>query len=234
MDSASLLRHLDRELGAFRSCLGGDLSVPVPTCGDWTLHDLAEHLGSSGLWSAAAVTDGHGDFSAAPAPRDPCLLVQWYDEAVAALLDALDADPATPAWIFHPPGVSDHGVGFWQRRRSLETLIHRWDAEHALGAARPLDPELAGEGVAEVFDTMAPRQIARGRARPPRHALRLDAVDTGGCWSYGPGSPVAAVAAPAEDLLLMLWGRRRADGPEFTWKGDRGAALAVLSGPLVP
>ncbi|MGI5328418.1 hypothetical protein [Actinomadura nitritigenes] len=39
----------------------------------------------------------------------------------------------------------------------LEALVHRWDAENALGNRRPLDPVLAGEGVAEVFDTMAPR-----------------------------------------------------------------------------
>ncbi|XDO64374.1 maleylpyruvate isomerase N-terminal domain-containing protein [Streptomyces sp. RLB1-33] len=32
---------------------------PVPTeehCGEWTLHDLAGHLGSTNVWAAAAAT----------------------------------------------------------------------------------------------------------------------------------------------------------------------------------
>ncbi len=229
MDSASYLRHLDQELGAFRSCLGADLTVPVEHCGDWTLRDLAEHLGSSSLWAAAAVTERRGDFRAPAAPRDSDLLVRWFDEAAATLLDALDGDPAAPAWTFHPP----HTVGFWQRRRCLETLIHRWDAQHALGVARPFDAELAGEGVAEVFDTIAPRQIARGHARPPRQAIRLDATDTGASWTYGPRAPVAAVAAPAQDLLLLLWGRLPGTADAFAWKGDRQAGLHLLAAPLV-
>jgi hypothetical protein len=54
MDPASLLSHLGRELNAFRVCLGADLSARVKHCGDWTLRDLAEHLGGSNLWAAAA------------------------------------------------------------------------------------------------------------------------------------------------------------------------------------
>ncbi|WP_255950445.1 maleylpyruvate isomerase family mycothiol-dependent enzyme [Streptomyces odontomachi] len=229
MDSVSFLRHLDQELGAFRSCLGADLTTPVEHCGAWTLHDLAEHLGQSNLWVAAAVTEGHGDFRAPAAPRGRDLLVPWFDGGVMTLLDALDADPATPAWTVQPP----HTVGFWQRRRCLETLVHRWDAEHSLGTPAPLDAELADEGVAEVFDTIAPRQIARGRARPPRYAVRLDATDTGGSWTYGPGDPVAGVTASAQDLLLMLWRRLPSDAGAFTWDGDRVAGRRLLNDPLV-
>ena len=231
MDSASLLLHLRDELNAFRACLDGDLSVPIEHCEGWTLHDLAEHLGSSNLWAAAAVTEQHGNHEPAPAPRDPAELVRWFDETSERLLKVLDTDPAASAWTFHPP----HTVGFWQRRRALEALVHRWDAEHALGRARALDPELAGEGVAEVFDTMAPRQIARGRAHPPRSGLRLAATDIGASWTYGPGSPVATLAAPAEHLLLLLWGRMPRTSDAFSWSGDRQAGLAVLeAGTLTP
>ena len=45
MDSAGYLGHLRRDLGAFGECLAGDLAVPVEPCGDWTLYDLADHLG---------------------------------------------------------------------------------------------------------------------------------------------------------------------------------------------
>ncbi|MEU7317982.1 maleylpyruvate isomerase family mycothiol-dependent enzyme [Streptomyces sp. NPDC007083] len=230
MDSHSLLRHLRDELGTFRGYLDRDVGAPVEHCGAWTLHDLAEHLGSSNLFAAAAVTAQRGDHPATPAPRDPSELPRWFEETSRTLLTALDTDPAAPAWTFHPPGT----VGFWQRRRALETLVHRWDAENALGAARPLDPELAGEGVAEVFDTLAPRQVARGRAHPPRSALRLTATDLGTSWTYGPGAPVATLAGPADHLLLLLWGRMSHSSAAVTWHGDRETGLELLSGTLTP
>ncbi|NEB08457.1 maleylpyruvate isomerase family mycothiol-dependent enzyme [Streptomyces coelicoflavus] len=230
MDSESLLQHLGDELDAFRACLDGDLSVPVEHCGDWTLRDLAEHLGSSNLWAAAAVTELHGEHEAAPAPRDPDEFPRWFEESSGTLLKALDTDPGASAWTFHPP----HTVGFWQRRRALEALVHRWDAENALGHSRPLDPVLACEGVAEVFDTTAPRQVARGRAQRPRHALRLHAADTGTSWVYGPGPAVATLTASAEQLVLLLWGRMRHTDAAFGWTGDREAGLRILAGPLTP
>lgn len=229
METAAYLPALRRELGAFRACLGGDLDAPVAHCGTWTLRELAEHVGGSSRRAAVAVTARHPGYKAPAAPREAAALLSWFDEQAAALLAALDTDPAAPAWTFHPP----HTVGFWQRRRALETLVHRWDAEHALGAADPLDPELAADGVAEVFDTMAPRQIAVGRARSPRQALLLEATDTGTSWTYGPGAPAAAVTGTAEELLLMLWGRLPATGGGLVWKGDQQAGLAVLGGPLV-
>ncbi|GAB2614952.1 maleylpyruvate isomerase family mycothiol-dependent enzyme [Streptomyces capparidis] len=228
MPTPSRRTPLRRELDAFRACLDGDLSAPVEHCPGWRLRDLAGHLGRGNLWAAAAVTEGHGDLRPPPPPTDDAALRRWFDETAAVLLAALDTDPAAPAWTFHPP----HTAGFWQRRRLLETLVHRWDAELALGAPGPLDPGLAGDGVAEVFDTMAPRQVARGRARPPGRAIRLRATDTGEEWTYGPGAPVAELAATAEELLLALWGRLAADDPAITWSGDREAARTVLAGPL--
>ena len=65
------LAHLRQELAAFEACLGGDLSAPVEHCGDWTLYDLASHLGGGNLWAAAAVTEQRGDYEPRPAPRDP-------------------------------------------------------------------------------------------------------------------------------------------------------------------
>ena len=70
MRATDLLRGLSRELDAFRACLDADLSTPIEHCGDWTLHDLADHLGVQNLWAAAAVTQRHGDYRALPAPRE--------------------------------------------------------------------------------------------------------------------------------------------------------------------
>lgn len=228
MDSAGYLVHLRREFGAFEACLAGDLSARVEHCGDWTLYDLADHLGRDNLWAAAAVTEQRGDYEAPAAPRDPAALAEWLSRTCGVLLAALDTDPSASAWTIAPPPT----VGFWQRRRCLETLVHRWDAEHALGIGGLLDPALAGDGVAEVIDTMAPRQVRLGRTSAPAHAVRLNATDTRSQWTFGPGDPVAAISGTAENLLLLLWGRL--DDPAITWDGDRVRARAALGGSLVP
>src|ERR1700729_4316861 len=116
MDRAGYLTHLRRDLAAFEACLGGDLAAPVAHCGDWTLYDLADHLGGQNLWVAAAVTERRGDSEAAPAPRDPAALAAWLSETRAVLLAPLDTEPDTPAWTIAPPATA----GFWQRPRGLE------------------------------------------------------------------------------------------------------------------
>lgn len=233
MDSTAYLHHLERELGFFRDCLHGELTAPVTHCGEWRLHDLAGHLGGGNLWAAAAVTERRGDYRAPDPPSGRDDLVRWFDEASGTLLTALDADPAAPAWTFHPPGT----VGFWQRRRALEALVHRWDAQNALGGAAPFDAALASDGIAEVFDVMVPLQVSLGHVRPPKRALRIEATDTGASWTYGPGSPVATVAATAQDLLLLLWGRTppaERSGEAFVWRGDQETAQRLLEDSLVP
>ncbi|SHL40750.1 maleylpyruvate isomerase family mycothiol-dependent enzyme [Actinacidiphila paucisporea] len=230
METAGYLPALRRETDAFRGALLGDLAARVEHCGSWTLYDLASHLGAGHRRAATAITGRHPGHRSPAAPRDRAALLRWFDRRTADLLAALDADPAAPAWTFHPP----HTVGFWQRRRCLETLVHRWDAQHALGAVPdPMDPELAADGIAEVLDTFAPRQIAVGRAAAPACAVLFEATDTGSSWTYGPGTPAAGVTGTAAELLLTLWGRRSADGAGLVWKGDREAASSVLAGPLV-
>lgn len=231
MDRDFCLPRLRAELDTFRACLDGDLSVPVAHCGGWTLHDLAGHLGGGNLWAATAVTERRGSGGSARAPREPAAVGPWFSDTASTLLDVLtDTDPDAEAWTFAPPRT----VAFWQRRRCLETLIHRWDAQHALGGAAPFEPALAHDGVSEVFDTFAPRQVRKGRAAPPTHALRLESTDTGGSWTYGPDAPVATVTGSAEHLLLMLWGRLARDDRALNWEGDRVAADDTLNGPLVP
>jgi uncharacterized protein (TIGR03083 family) len=230
MDSAGYLVHLRRDLGSFEACLTADLSAPVKHCGDWTLYDLADHLGQGNLWSATAVTEQRGDYEGPAAPRDPAALAPWFSDTAEVLLAALDTDPSASAWTIAPPPTA----GFWQRRRCLETLIHRWDAEHALGINGQLDPALADDGVAEVVDTIAPRQVRLGRTSAPPHAVRLAATDTQSSWILGPGDPVATIRGTAASLLLLLWRRLPAADPAVAWDGDREKAQATLGGALVP
>lgn len=230
MDSTAYLGHFAEEVRRFHACLDDDLTISVEHCGDWTLYDLADHLGRGHLWTAAAVTERRKDYDAPPAPRDPRALRTWFDQTCTVLLSVLDTDPDTEAWTFYPP----HTVGFWQRRRCQEALVHRWDAEHAVGRPTAVDPALAADGVDEVFDTMVPRQVKRGRSPEPSAALSFVATDTGQKWTYGPGSPVAEVTATAADLLLLLWHRLAPGDEALGWQGDTTAAAEWLAHPLVP
>jgi uncharacterized protein (TIGR03083 family) len=225
------LAELRRQLQAFATCLTGDLSAPVEHCGGWTLYDLADHLGRGNQWAATAVREQRGDYRGDPAPPGRAALVGWFDGTAATLLEALAADPETSAWTFAPPRT----VGFWRRRRCQETLVHRWDAEHALGMHSEIDPALATDGIAEVFDTMVPRQMARGRLQLPEKPVRFATTDTGGSWALGAGDPVATIQAPAARLLLTLWGRRSiTTDAEIDVDGDLEAARAAVARPLTP
>lgn len=209
-----------------------DLSAPVTTCGDWTFYDLVDHLGRGNQWVVTAVTELRGDDDGRPAPKDPAALRKWYDESADALAATLSADPEQEAWTF--TRAMPRTVGFWRRRRAHETLMHRWDGQHALGEAEPFERAIAEDGIDEVFELFAPRMVHRGLATEPDVALRIRTTDTDRCWTYGPGEPVAELAGTASDLLLALWARIPPDDQGLRWDGDRAAGLSVLAGPLVP
>lgn len=228
LDRPALLAHLRAEVAAFAACLDGDLGAPVAACPRWDLAALGAHLGRVHGWAAAAL--GSDDEPAFP-PRPDRPLGPWYAEAAAGLLAALEAtDPDRPCWTLWPPSVA----GFWLRRQALETLVHRWDAERALGLPADVDPALAADGVAEVVDVLWPRQVALGRTPVLPGALELRAgADS---WLLGAGER-AVLTADAGSLLMLLWKRRTLDGvlaAGGTLTGPRAAADAVLAAALTP
>lgn len=229
------LATLTASLAEFGAVLdGSDLGASVPTCGEWTVYDLADHLGRGNLWVATAVHEKHGggggDEQRAPAAESD--LRTWFDETADAIATALSADPEAAAWTFTTQ--MPQTVGFWRRRRAHESVMHLWDIRNAFGAAEDVEPELAADGVAEVFELFARRMVLRGLASEPEAAVRVVATDTGDAWTWGPGEPVGELSATASDLLLGLWGRVPRSGEGFAWSGDAEAGRAVLAGPLVP
>ncbi|MFI6870512.1 maleylpyruvate isomerase family mycothiol-dependent enzyme [Nocardia sp. NPDC050406] len=231
MDFLAILRA---KLTAFGELLTADvdLSTPVPHCGDWTFYDLVDHVCRGNEWVVTAVAEQRGDEQGTPAPRDPVELRPWFDATATALVTALSVDPATEAWTF--TRSAPRTVGFWRRRRAHETAMHLWDAQDALGKGEPFESELAADGIAEVFDMFAPRMIDRKLAPAPETAIQVRANDIGRIWVYGPGEPIAEIAAPVSDLLLLLWQRKASTDPEFSWQGDRVSGERVLEGPLTP
>lgn len=202
---------------------GADLDARVTHCPDWTVHDLAVHLGGVHQWAAHAVTAGTPDGEPVP-PSSRADLASWYAGSAAALLDVLTAAPAdAPAWTLDR---TDPTVGFWRRRQVHETVLHTWDLQQALGAAEPVDPGLAWDGVLEVVEVMYPRQVRLGRVAPLATAYTLVACDTGDRVALGEGDPVE-VAAPAETLLRLLWHRVDAHDAD-------PAAAGLLSQAVTP
>ncbi|HEY2673983.1 MAG TPA: maleylpyruvate isomerase family mycothiol-dependent enzyme [Rugosimonospora sp.] len=237
------MEHLDRlavECSAFGQILeSGDLDAAVPGCPGWSLAELAAHLGGIHRWARAAVTEGRPGNSRTHAPLGRQQLVAWFADGAAQLQQTLrDAGPDAPCWTMSPPSAAR----YWMRRQAHETAMHRWDAQASQGIAGPLDPVLAGDGVAEVVEMFFPRQVRLGRQQPLPHSLRIEIADGTAHVLAGDGlGPDAArqpceatVSGPAEALLLLLWKRITIDDPRLTLTGARAAALQVLSANLTP
>lgn len=220
----------------------GDLDTPVPTCPGWSARRLLGHVGEVqrhvGDIVAGCLTT-RPERAAAPdgVPRREFLA--WCRSGSARLHDALCArSPGDAAWNW---STQPQLAGFWARRMTHEALIHRCDLELARGAGSDIAPGLAADGIAEMFEVMAPRALER-RPRPGLFGtLRVDADDIRANWTARLG-PDAVVAAPdidgaaaadepevrlrgrARDLLLVLWGRAEASAVELSGDGRVFAA----------
>ena len=217
------LEHLRADADAvLRVLSGGPVDALVAACPGWTVRELVEHLGSVHRWATEVVRTGAPQQEQA---YDGADLSGWFAEGVSVLLETLAAaDPASACWSF----TTDKTVGFWHRRQALETAVHRWDAEDAVGEAGSIDPSLAADGVTEGVELMTPRQLKLGRVDAVP-GVSLQATDTGQEWLLGDGDPVGWVEASAQDLLLLLW--HRLDPADVQVTGD---AAVVLRLPLAP
>jgi uncharacterized protein (TIGR03083 family) len=200
------------------------LDARVAACPEWTVSDLVGHLGRVHRWALDAVSEGQRP-SRSPndvvRPADASLGA-WLIEGADALADALGVvrDDA-PSWN---PFGSEQVAAFWPRRQSHETMVHRWDIEHAAGATTPMPPELASDAIDELFEVIVPRGVARGSITLPAESLHVHCTDVAGEWllwsdeegrlgmrrEHAKGD--AAMRGPAESLLLALWGRTPVPG----------------------
>ena len=156
----------------------GPLDAPVTSCPGWSLADLARHLGFVHRWACiAARTAAVPDPATIEGPPPDDELADWIDAGAAALAPVLaDLDPAAPTW--HPFPVAKV-AGVWPRRQAHETQVHAWDAEHAVGATSPLEPDIAADGIAEYFEIIVPRVAQKTERQLPTGELTIDCVDAG-------------------------------------------------------
>lgn len=223
-DDLTLLRE---EGTLLRDTAAVDLALPVPSCPGWTQEDLLDHVGRVYRWGArnAAATDGAKVPREDVATRDEEPVLAWFDAGLEELLEVLeDADPDREAWTYG----SDGTLRFWIRRMAHESLMHRWDAQHARGAANRFDPPVAVDAIDEFLDL---RIVSPGLLAEMDPVLHVRAEDANADWSLDPEFPDelgrgfaegdAHLGGPASELLLSLWRRLAPDS--VRWEGDRNA-----------
>lgn len=259
MDDDSALAGLRAATSAMvRTVVDADPGAAVPACPEWTVTDLVDHLGRVHLWAAHCAREGSPP---SPYPRrdreQP--LPDWYAACADTIVTTLaELSPGHPSWSFSAvPGHQD--VRFWRRRQFHETTVHHVDALQAagrlgtqglVGEVPGLTVAQAADGVAEVFEVMAPRSLVRHADRPPLEVIpaaepiAFSCADIDLSWTVRmvdgvvavvdgvAREAVARVSGPATHLYLALW--HRAEPTVLLTDGDEAAARRLLGAALVP
>ncbi|MGV9347525.1 maleylpyruvate isomerase family mycothiol-dependent enzyme [Streptomyces spiralis] len=184
-----LLPLMDERSVAFRAAVSSapSLDVQVPTCSEWTLFDLVQHLGGVHRRWAATVAAGPADAplprtgvaGAAAAPREREALPAWSAESTEQLLSALrGAGPVRTCWTQWGASQSPQTSGAVARHQLQEVTVHTYDAQITVGDPQPLPGEAALDGVDEFLSTCC----ATTSAWPHQPAaVDFDATE-GGSW----------------------------------------------------
>jgi uncharacterized protein (TIGR03083 family) len=223
----------------------GPLDATVPGCPGWDVGRLTGHVGRVHRWATASIV-GHAEPDGTQLDRPPKGdgIVDWTEAAMAPLLDALRMPHAPGEWNF--VGDPDPDGSFWPRRMAVETSIHRWDAEDAIGGAAetsPIDANLAAEGIEESLMILAPRMLAGRDGIDIGGSIHIHCTDADGEWmlhtddgvlrvEHGHQKGSVALRGPASSLLLVLYRRLRPGegGTEVIGEADvldRWLALGV-------
>jgi len=186
----------------------------VPDCGEWTIGQVLEHL--SGVYSMVAeilLTRATGPVRPVPSEGDPLEVFRARSEELLTAVSSVD--PAEPVWTW----TSDKSAGFYVRRMTNETLVHRCDIERASDLTPTIDRDRAVDVVDEYLDLMLPGFLARKPELRPIGSLHLHCTDGAGEWLAVPIAEGLAVTrehakgdcawrGPASGLALAVWGRR--------------------------
>lgn len=230
----------------------GDETARVPACPDWSVRELVAHLGGVHHWAGLNASTGLDGVS----PRHPWLelpasapLVSWYGERADRLLSVLAAtDPAAPCWTFQKAYPT---AGFWSRRQSHETAMHRNDAEAALGGSYSYETAHAADGISEIFDVFLLRRKVYGVPRldldvpvlisctdhPARWLLEPDPSDPllhRASAAASGASAAAVLRGPAAGLLFTFWQRQSPEEAGLVAEGDTAVVERLLACTFTP
>lgn len=221
---------LDQDYQRTRDIAGTALDADIPGCPGWNGEHLLRHTALVYLQKAETIRTGtkpgKGWVTDELKRMDPLVLLQKCHDRLMEQFDAHQPDDPSETWV-----KDDQTVGFWIRRLTHETAIHRYDLEAAVNRTTPIDSELAVDGIDEVLTVMLCRSPPDDAASGSTVTLR----SAGLAWTLNLGretvalerqvndSATSVVAGRAEDVLLWLWGR----GPLPEGSADSPAAAEL-------
>ena len=151
MDYGDHVSAVERETHSIVDAFGdAPPDARVPTCPEFSLADLAAHVGQfTALWT-------HVLCEAAGAEKPPYEPLEagddlgaWYQPLADHLLARLHATTGdAPSWMWIP---DQQTAGSVARRCANELSIHRYDAQTASGRTTPLDAAVALDAIDEIF-----------------------------------------------------------------------------------
>ena len=226
----------------------------VPSCPEWTVHDLTWHVGMVYLHKTTAMQEGAEPENWPPDYDGGASALDLIDDAYRQLVAEFAAhDPAEASGTWYRP---DQTVGFWIRRMAQETVIHRIDAE--LGAGERVTPvagDLAVDGIDELLKVFVgygvsdwPDYFTEALKDSPGRTYLITADagadNPGVSWlvttspgqfivAGGPGervsgtvTPDVTVSGPPTDVLRWAWNRETPGEPGQVTIGGSADALA--------
>jgi uncharacterized protein (TIGR03083 family) len=228
----------------------GDLTLPIPTCPEWTLRQLAIHVGRAHRWAAAITSTRSAEMipfrelADGKFPDDPAAQAAWLTAGAQRAVAAFAEAGEDQVWAFN--GLVP--ASFWGRRMCHETLVHAADAQLAAGGEPDLAPRLAADAIDEWLTVLT--SLGEGGPDPRAGALEAgrvlhvhatdDGLDGAGEWliSHGPdgvrvtpghGKGDAALTGPAAALLLVLLRRAPLGDRAVTVFGDAAVVTRWLA-----
>ncbi|PSM42816.1 maleylpyruvate isomerase family mycothiol-dependent enzyme [Streptomyces dioscori] len=242
-----LLALIEDRSAALRDSVAGspDLDVRVPSCPDWSLRELVEHVIEVHRFWAAAVAAGPSEKPPAVAPdatgSDDALPTDLLARSAAAteeLIVALRAaGSAVGCWTWWGDSDVVENSGSVARHQVQEAAVHAFDAQLATGTPLPVPAVVALDGIAEFIG------VSHGTAGPWPHAPAriglhasegeswlLDLTESGSRLVTDDGRDAdAALHGSASELLLTLHGRLPLDPARA--EGDRPTLQNFLTWP---
>ncbi|GAA3370931.1 maleylpyruvate isomerase family mycothiol-dependent enzyme [Streptomyces sannanensis] len=221
---------------------GADLSAKVPSCPEWTLEELARHVGGAHRWVETTVRTRATEMvpqdqvpdSRGPEGADAATLAAWLADGAEKLAATLRAaGPDTEVWTW----AWDRTSGFWSRRMTHETLIHRADAALAARVPYEATPEIAADAIDEwlqivafVQSVGADKEVAelRGAGRSihlhagdaPGAEWLIEFGEDGFTWRRAHEKATVALRGPLTDVLQVFYRRLPADSERVEVLGD--------------